>query len=133
MFFRASCAGHRFLFFFLMIRRPPRSTLFPYTTLFRSVLGHDPAVDLAGGERDGAWSVAGGGSMARAGAAEQICGGRGTPVGGGGAPPFAPPPAGGGGGPGAPPGRPCPPRPLAPRGGGGPGPPGVPSPRPRPR
>src|SRR3989442_14576418 len=25
-------------FFFLMIRRPPRSTLFPYTTLFRSVL-----------------------------------------------------------------------------------------------
>src|SRR5438034_3523894 len=27
-----------FAFFFLMIRRPPRSTLFPYTTLFRSVL-----------------------------------------------------------------------------------------------
>src|SRR3712207_9507135 len=26
-----------FIFFFLMIRRPPRSTLFPYTTLFRSV------------------------------------------------------------------------------------------------
>src|SRR5256885_14741263 len=26
------------LFFFLMIRRPPRSTLFPYTTLFRSVI-----------------------------------------------------------------------------------------------
>src|SRR6267142_6230527 len=26
------------LFFFLMIRRPPRSTLFPYTTLFRSGL-----------------------------------------------------------------------------------------------
>src|SRR3712207_7762078 len=26
------------LFFFLMIRRPPRSTLFPYTTLFRSNL-----------------------------------------------------------------------------------------------
>src|SRR2546430_11476906 len=25
-------------FFFLMIRRPPRSTLFPYTTLFRSAL-----------------------------------------------------------------------------------------------
>src|SRR6266436_9341109 len=25
-----------FCFFFLMIRRPPRSTLFPYTTLFRS-------------------------------------------------------------------------------------------------
>src|SRR5436853_6622756 len=27
-----------FCFFFLMIRRPPRSTLFPYTTLFRSPL-----------------------------------------------------------------------------------------------
>src|SRR2546422_11057329 len=27
-----------FIFFFLMIRRPPRSTLFPYTTLFRSIL-----------------------------------------------------------------------------------------------
>src|SRR2546422_5947899 len=26
-------------FFFLMIRRPPRSTLFPYTTLFRSLCG----------------------------------------------------------------------------------------------
>src|SRR3712207_8406712 len=26
-----------FCFFFLMIRRPPRSTLFPYTTLFRSI------------------------------------------------------------------------------------------------
>src|SRR5258708_16887984 len=26
----------KFFFFFLMIRRPPRSTLFPYTTLFRS-------------------------------------------------------------------------------------------------
>src|SRR5438477_7238744 len=32
-------------FFFLMIRRPPRSTLFPYTTLFRSKLAvDDPAV-----------------------------------------------------------------------------------------
>src|SRR2546427_11487381 len=30
-------------FFFLMIRRPPRSTLFPYTTLFRSILAQ-PAV-----------------------------------------------------------------------------------------
>src|SRR3989339_1418925 len=29
-----SCFG---IFFFLMIRRPPRSTLFPYTTLFRSL------------------------------------------------------------------------------------------------
>src|SRR2546430_13220901 len=31
------------LFFFLMIRRPPRSTLFPYTTLFRSrVMARSP-------------------------------------------------------------------------------------------
>src|ERR1039457_7404576 len=41
-------ANVRFIvfFFFLMIRRPPRSTLFPYTTLFRSRhrhtrMGHD--------------------------------------------------------------------------------------------
>src|SRR2546422_1281944 len=33
--------SHLFSFFFLMIRRPPRSTLFPYTTLFRS--GASPA------------------------------------------------------------------------------------------
>src|ERR1035441_9797756 len=34
-------APHLFFsfFFFLMIRRPPRSTLFPYTTLFRSIAG----------------------------------------------------------------------------------------------
>src|SRR2546430_11885551 len=30
------CTVSIILFFFLMIRRPPRSTLFPYTTLFRS-------------------------------------------------------------------------------------------------
>src|SRR6266511_6286400 len=36
-FFRTRCIDNN-LFFFLMIRRPPRSTLFPYTTLFRSVL-----------------------------------------------------------------------------------------------
>src|SRR2546430_9000549 len=40
-------------FFFLMIRRPPRSTLFPYTTLFRSTQAvmvsiWDPAVQLPG-------------------------------------------------------------------------------------
>src|SRR2546427_11874402 len=32
------CTQRLFLFFFLMIRRPPRSTLFPYTTLFRSLV-----------------------------------------------------------------------------------------------
>src|SRR2546427_6886814 len=40
-----------------MIRRPPRSTLFPYTTLFRSLLGREPcaAQDLGhhGARRDG--------------------------------------------------------------------------------
>src|SRR5215813_11618647 len=30
------CPRPSFFFFFLMIRRPPRSTLFPYTTLFRA-------------------------------------------------------------------------------------------------
>src|SRR5258707_4067620 len=35
-----------FLFFFLMIRRPPRSTLFPYTTLFRSVKAGNPVIFL---------------------------------------------------------------------------------------
>src|SRR3712207_7349959 len=38
------------LFFFLMIRRPPRSTLFPYTTLFRSHL--DAGLEVLEG-RDG--------------------------------------------------------------------------------
>src|SRR2546422_11199772 len=32
----ATCHYIMLIFFFLMIRRPPRSTLFPYTTLFRS-------------------------------------------------------------------------------------------------
>src|SRR5882724_11735438 len=34
--FIAGCLHQFGYFFFLMIRRPPRSTLFPYTTLFRS-------------------------------------------------------------------------------------------------
>src|SRR3712207_9257911 len=36
-----------FFFFFLMIRRPPRSTLFPYTTLFRSARTRGDAPRLA--------------------------------------------------------------------------------------
>src|SRR3981189_3775599 len=37
------CRSLQWLFvFFLMIRRPPRSTLFPYTTLFRSRIGGTP-------------------------------------------------------------------------------------------
>src|SRR2546427_8143959 len=35
-------------FFFLMIRRPPRSTLFPYTTLFRSLEDLTTALAAAG-------------------------------------------------------------------------------------
>src|SRR5436190_10089989 len=34
------------VFFFLMIRRPPRSTLFPYTTLFRSEMRLDRRAEL---------------------------------------------------------------------------------------
>src|SRR3712207_8503578 len=42
------------LFFFLMIRRPPRSTLFPYTTLFRSRLlpRSGPPGAAGGADRD---------------------------------------------------------------------------------
>src|SRR2546427_10725472 len=36
MYVNACFYSYDFHFFFLMIRRPPRSTLFPYTTLFRS-------------------------------------------------------------------------------------------------
>src|SRR3712207_9503921 len=47
--------------FFLMIRRPPRSTLFPYTTLFRST-DLPPAIGVAvqysGGSEDAARSLA---------------------------------------------------------------------------
>src|ERR1043165_8557574 len=48
--------------FFLMIRRPPRSTLFPYTTLFRSSRGHRGSMtstdNPAGHATDPAGSVA---------------------------------------------------------------------------
>src|SRR3712207_6997445 len=41
-------------FFFLMIRRPPRSTLFPYTTLFRSALKFLAVAQIEnGGAADG--------------------------------------------------------------------------------
>src|SRR3990170_7983766 len=42
------------LFFFLMIRRPPRSTLFPYTTLFRSRLARQEARARRAGPRGAA-------------------------------------------------------------------------------
>src|SRR5438105_9446170 len=42
-----SCSLYRCCsFFFLMIRRPPRSTLFPYTTLFRSMFTGDRSGDF---------------------------------------------------------------------------------------
>src|SRR2546422_2372729 len=49
----------RRIFFFLMIRRPPRSTLFPYTTLFRS-----SSVPAAHGRRRGCRGSAAGGGRA---------------------------------------------------------------------
>src|SRR2546422_10126883 len=45
---RSYLSFHVFFFFFLMIRRPPRSTLFPYTTLFRSEKFKKGTVDLDG-------------------------------------------------------------------------------------
>src|SRR5256885_15177672 len=47
---------HLLYFFFLMIRRPPRSTLFPYTTLFRSLPregGQDPVLRALAPHRRG--------------------------------------------------------------------------------
>src|ERR1043166_3955353 len=53
--------------FFLMIRRPPRSTLFPYTTLFRSVLDREGnlgrTISLAG---QGGFTMGAGGSVSLA-------------------------------------------------------------------
>src|SRR5436305_15024017 len=40
-----------FSFFFIMLRRPPRSTIFPYTTLFRSGSGAVGRSRLVGGTR----------------------------------------------------------------------------------
>src|SRR2546425_9375259 len=49
-------------FFFLMIRRPPRSTLFPYTTLFRSHFLFEQAVQLFGVGGVGVRAIRGGGN-----------------------------------------------------------------------
>src|SRR2546430_16510632 len=53
MFSVQLAASHNLsIFFFLMIRRPPRSTLFPYTTLFRSLelAGVDQRLEVDNGE-----------------------------------------------------------------------------------
>src|SRR2546430_13665924 len=60
------------LFFFLMIRRPPRSTLFPYTTLFRSQGLAARAYDEAGGAR----RSRGGGPGRQHGSCERIARGK---------------------------------------------------------
>src|SRR2546422_7496486 len=48
---------HLLFFFFLMIRRPPRSTLFPYTTLFRSDHCEAIALVLEKGESGQVYNV----------------------------------------------------------------------------
>src|SRR5439155_25992037 len=45
------CVLSLFFFFFLLLLRPPRSTLFPYTTLFRSRRGRSPRVSGPGHRR----------------------------------------------------------------------------------
>src|SRR3712207_3976463 len=50
-----------------MIRRPPRSTLFPYTTLFRSAGGVAAAVGAAAGQEERAGSEPGDGQAGRGG------------------------------------------------------------------
>src|SRR2546425_8161098 len=54
-----------FCFFFLMIRRPPRSTLFPYTTLFRSELDSSGALRTPGCRKSVQRNVAGRCSLVR--------------------------------------------------------------------
>src|SRR5476649_2125329 len=46
-------------FFFLRIGRPPRSTLFPYTTLFRSISGRGTCTRRSGNTRSGTGDLAG--------------------------------------------------------------------------
>src|SRR2546430_11042265 len=73
-----------------MIRRPPRSTLFPYTTLFRSEEGSVARFDVGGGDvgeadvADGGDGRAGGAAGAGAQAGEEGGGGGAVHGGGGG-------------------------------------------------
>src|SRR5438093_8798226 len=60
-------------FFCFIIRRPPRSTLFPYTTLFRSHVRRQPAPDRLHGEPDRGGA---GGDAGRAHRLLGVCAGR---------------------------------------------------------
>src|SRR2546430_3393135 len=61
----AFSAAGQLLFFFLMIRRPPRSTLFPYTTLFRSPPGAEPTPGIPTKRNAHFYAVRGGASTDR--------------------------------------------------------------------
>src|SRR2546425_8075610 len=52
-----------------MIRRPPRSTLFPYTTLFRPLNGVSPRVSLAYRKPKASWTTSAAGDVRQPGAA----------------------------------------------------------------
>src|SRR2546430_11924306 len=71
-----------------MIRRPPRSTLFPYTTLFRSVLVENVALVLMGAEAGEQTptppALLGGGGLRRGGGRDSAGGRAGRRPGGGG-------------------------------------------------
>src|SRR3712207_8894844 len=74
---RRRCSAIRCIFFFLMIRRPPRSTLFPYTTLFRSAR-NDRLCGLSG---DDTFEAAGGDDVIYAGAgADEVVTGSGDDI-----------------------------------------------------
>src|SRR5256885_13284408 len=103
-----------------MIRRPPRSTLFPYTTLFRSVARRQRAGPAAGRPATDARQLARGSRDGRRLGRVRPVRGEGGHRGGGpsGFPPAPPPPLlGGGGGPSPPPppGPAPPPPPPPPR------------------
>src|SRR5437588_6958685 len=66
-------AANVLFFFFLMIRRPPRSTLFPYTTLFRS------AYSIVIGSKHITLNATGGGFLTASGGIDRKSGSAGMP------------------------------------------------------
>src|SRR2546430_8927345 len=71
---------HIHCFFFLMIRRPPRSTLFPYTTLFRSVHLGDGSVRRQSADAMACARARAAGPMKRADASLEFNGSSGMPT-----------------------------------------------------